>query len=388
MTLSTSLMVEVSSSESETDEEELEPEEVTVAPVLEPVLEPETPKPAIEMVIDETEADLGESKTPEARPMVLPPDDVSMLPPLPQSPVAPSPPRPEEDVEPTTEPTPQPPEAKPRKSKDLDAEKDVRVKLPPPSKSAPKPNNRVSRAPRREKSGVPALDRYLSDSSDEDTATDRFDDDEDDDWDFVEAGDGEDRNGTKGTSYFARGVVDRYRLAVFRKASTPSHRSTGRSFSGVSKASTDTTVESPSPTQRRGRNQGLTFRKHPRQFLRPKSPPSSYSGKSGKSLSQPASATLSPSSSAGLLTPSPSMSSSMAGSHSLKSKESATSVSNQSLSDQSVNGADSGNPDPPSASEATRSDGPEKKNKKLKKYKENAEKVFSLFSSPRQSQPQ
>ncbi|KAK0479594.1 hypothetical protein IW261DRAFT_1564234 [Armillaria novae-zelandiae] len=379
--------VEVSSSESETDEEEFEPEEVTVAPIVEPVLEPETPKPVIEMVIDETEADLGEPKTPEARPMVLPLDDVSMLPPLPQSPVAPSPPRPEEDVEPTPEPTPQPPEAKPRKSKDLDAEKDVRVKLAPP-KPAPKSNNRVSRAPRREKSGVPALDRYFSDGGDEDTATDRFDDDEDDDWDFVEAGDGEDRNGTKGTSYFARGVVDRYRLAVFRKASTPSHRSTGRSFSGVSKASTDTTVESPSPTQRRGRNQGLTFRKHPRQFLRPKSPPSSYSGKSGKSLSQSASATLSASSSAGLLTPSPSMSSSMAGSHSLKSKESATSVGNQSLSDQSVNGADSGNPDPPSASEATRSDGPEKKTKKLKKYKENAEKVFSLFSSPRQPQPQ
>ncbi|KAG7451810.1 kinase-like protein [Guyanagaster necrorhizus] len=382
--------VEVSSSESETDEEELVPEEVL--PVLEPALEPETPKPETEMVFDETEADLGEPKTPEARPMVLAPDDtdVSMLPPLPQSPVGPSPPRPEESVEPTPEPTPQPPDAKARKSKELDAEKDVKVKLAPASKPAPKPNSRVSRAPRREKSGVAALDRYLSDGGDEDTTTDRFDDDEDDDWDFVEAGDGEDRNGTKGTSYFARGVVDRYRLAVFRKASTPSHRSVGRSFSGVSKASTDTstTVESPSPTQRRGRNQGLTFRKHPRQFLRPKSPPSSYSSKSGKSLNPSASATLTASSSAGLLTPSPSMSSSMVGSHSLKSKESATSVGNQSLSDQSVNGADSGNPDPHSASEATRSDGPEKKTKKLKKYKENAERVFSLFSSPRQPQSQ
>ncbi|KAK0450596.1 uncharacterized protein EV420DRAFT_1312313 [Desarmillaria tabescens] len=381
-----SVVIDDEGDESETDEEELEPEEVTS--VIEPVLEPETPKPAADMVTDEAEVDLGEPKTPEARPVLLPADDISMLPPLPQSPVAPSPPRAEEHVEPTPEPTPQPPEAKPRKSKDLDAEKDVRVKLQPPSKPAPKANNRVSRAPRREKSGVPALDRYLSDGGDEDTATDRFDDDEDDDWDFVEAGDGEDRNGTKGTSYFARGVVDRYRLAVFRKASTPSHRSVGRSFSGVSKASTDTTVESPSPTQRRGRNQGLTFRKHPRQFLRPKSPPSSYSGKSGKSMSQSASATLSASSSAGLLTPSPSMSSSMVGSHSLKSKESAASVGNQSLSDQSVNGADSGNPDPLSASEATKSDGPEKKNKKLKKYKENAEKVFSLFSSPRQPQPQ
>jgi serum/glucocorticoid-regulated kinase 2 len=69
--------------------------------------------------------------------------------------------------------------------------------------------------PRRERSGVAALDRGLSDVIDEDEEdiTER----EDDDWDFVEAPGAEDVNGVQGKSLFARGVVDRYRLAVFRK---------------------------------------------------------------------------------------------------------------------------------------------------------------------------
>jgi hypothetical protein len=91
--------------------------------------------------------------------------------------------------------------------------------------------------PRREKSGVPALDRYPDKNAE---ATEK-EDDEDDDWNSAN---GEDHNGTRGTSLFARGVVDRYRLAVFRKALTPS--------------------------QRQGTGAWLTFR---RQFLRPKSPP-------------------------------------------------------------------------------------------------------------------
>jgi len=60
---------------------------------------------------------------------------------------------------------------------------------------------------RREKSGVPALDRDLSDTIDEDGEMTEKEDD-DDDWDFVEAADGEDRNGIQGTSLFARGVVE------------------------------------------------------------------------------------------------------------------------------------------------------------------------------------
>ena len=255
----------------------------------------------------------------------------------------------------------------------------------PPPKAVPSrqtAGNRSSRS-RREKSGVPALDRYLSDAIDEATEAEH----EDDDWDFVEAADGEDRNGTKGTSLFARGVVDRYRLAVFRKASTPTSRPNMgmRSISGVSNASEATVsevTESPSPTRRRGRTPGLTFRKSPRQFLRPKSPPSSFSAKTARSLSQSASTsnTISAASaSTGLLSIAPS----------LKSKESAISVGAQSQSsDQSVNGTSAVFVD---ATDTVRvspqSTGAEHKvkNKKLRRYKHNAEKVFSLFSSPRQA---
>ncbi|KIM47384.1 hypothetical protein M413DRAFT_22065 [Hebeloma cylindrosporum] len=261
------------------------------------------------------------------------------------------------------------------------------------------PANARTARPRKERSGVPALDRYLSDAVDEDTEMTEAERDEDEDWDFIEAADGEDRNGAKGTSLFARGVVDRYRLAVFRKASTPNSRAGQRSFSGMSAGSTATEIESPSPTQRRGRTPGLTFRKHPRQFLRPKSPPpSSFSAKSARSVSASASnsntSTMSAASaaSAALLTPSLSVgSSTFALPHSLKSKESATSVGAQSHSSgQSGNGqsavfvemTDTIRTSPPQVN--GREPKPPK-SKKLKKYKNNAEKVFSLFSSPRQT---
>ena len=269
----------------------------------------------------------------------------------------------------------------------------------PPTKAVPPRQPTANRAGRnrREKSGVFALDRYLSDAIDEATEAER--DEEDDDWDFVEAADGEDRNGTKGTSLFARGVVDRYRLAVFR---IPTSRSGMRSVSGMSNASGSTVVsemtESPSPSQRRGRTPGLTFRKNPRQFLRPKSPPSSFSAKTARSLSHSAASssilsTASPSSSGGrLLSASHSVGSSFALSPSLKSKESAMSVGAQSQSsDQSVNGTTSavfvdaadtirGHPQL-----TTKGAEHKVKNKKLRRYKHNAEKVFSLFSSPRQA---
>ena len=255
---------------------------------------------------------------------------------------------------------------------------------------------------RKEKSGVFALDRYLSDTA-IDEATEAERDDEDDDWDFVEAADGEDRNGTKGPSLFARGVVDRYRLAVFRKASITTSRPGMRSTSGKSNVSGTTAVsemtESPSPSQRRGRTPGLSFRKNPRQFLRPKSPPSSFSAKTARSLSQSASSsniisTTSTSSSGGarLISASHSVGSTFALSPSLKSKESAMSVGAQSQSsDQSVNGATSvvfvDAADTIRGSPQLTSKGAEHKvkNKKLRRYKHNAEKVFSLFSSPRQA---
>lgn len=395
-----SVLIDEDDEEDGSEEESEEDEEADLLAALEAVKA--TPPDSI------VEEDTPEPKTPEARPASLPEPSIDTLPPLP-----------DEDTDTILElaepevvtPVRETEEPKSRRSKDL----------PPPGPSEPEPPSlpekeakpkvtAVLKAPiprpapnrgtrsRREKSGVPALDRYLSDAiEDTEGATER-EEEEDDDWDFVEAADGEDRNGAKGTSLFARGVVDRYRLAVFRKASTPSQRSAPRSFSGMSKNSDATVAESsdsPSPSQRRGRapGSGLTFRKHPRQFLRPKSPPpSSFSSKSSgtaKSFNHSTSNTLSAASSSGLLTPSPSFGSSLPVSPSLKSKESAISVGTQSLSsDQSGNG-DSGTAEvvqrPADTIKGSPVEEPEKlKNKKLKKYKENAEKVFSLFSSPRQ----
>jgi hypothetical protein len=65
---------------------------------------------------------------------------------------------------------------------------------PPPkvNTSSRQPAASVNRTGRnwREKSGVLALDRYLSDAIDEDTEAIEAERDEDDDWDFVEAADG------------------------------------------------------------------------------------------------------------------------------------------------------------------------------------------------------
>lgn len=161
---------------------------------------------------------------------------------------------------------------------------------------------------RRERSGVPALDKDLPEDTEagEDTeAVGRYDDDEDDDWDFIDAVDGEDRNGAKGTSLFARGVVDRYRLAVFsRKASTPSkilaasagvdgvrppsqrqsrHQGQQQQRTTLSKMSPKSNLNANGNSEKRGRS-ALAFTRGPRQFLQPKnantSPPVSLgSGK-------------------------------------------------------------------------------------------------------------
>ncbi|KAL0951951.1 hypothetical protein HGRIS_008602 [Hohenbuehelia grisea] len=345
--------------------------------------------------------EVPEPKTPEARPHALP--EIEQPPKTPEPPAAElQEEKPRPDVtEPEAKPRPSAEHARPQTPESPVApapvEKDAKPKVVHAGKPATRPVPARQHRQRREKSGVPALDRYLSDAIDEDEEATERDDDEDDDWDFIEAVDGEDRNGTKGTSLFARGVVDRYRLAVFRKASIPSQRASQRSVSGTSQASETTVGEgsSPSPSQRRGRAP-LTFRKHPRQFLRAKSPgppPSSFSSKSSltaKSLARSGSATLSAAStqsSNGLLTPSTSMAGSLA-SPSLKSKESAASVGNHSLSS-SQSGGENGQSDAPHPQGTVKGtpptpDEPEKqKNRKLKKYKENAEKVFSIFSSPR-----
>ncbi|KAG6884685.1 hypothetical protein C0993_008936 [Termitomyces sp. T159_Od127] len=398
------------------------------------IFEPIETTPLIGDVIPEdVNAEIQEPKTPEARPVVVSEvihEDIFALSPK-EIPLAPTP----SEIEPSTvdtleepaesaeqflpagesKPVEEPRPEEPRPLEEPNLRKSKELPTPGPEETIPptvpdkevkeiketktKPTFLTKSAAvrgiaklggrsRREKSGVPALDRYLSDGGDETEVTER-EEDEDDDWDFIDAVDGEDRNGAKGTSLFARGVVDRYKLAVFRIASTPSHQRSGpRSFSGMSKNSETNTsepVDSPSPSQRRGRTP-LNFRRHPGQFLRAKSPgvpPSTFSTKSSGTAKSFASASNSlsyTSSTGGLLTPSPSTS------HSLKSKESVLSVGEQSLSsDQS--GPGEGTVEAPGEmirSKPLMGELEKQKNRKLKKYKENAEKVFSLFSSPRQ----
>jgi len=314
-----------------------------------------------------------EPKTPEARPAALPP--VVEI-------ASPEPFRPSEEViETLAEEVKEEPTVIQRKSKELSG---AVPEVPPPV--PPKPlrqqiSTKTAR-PRKERSGVPALDRYLSDTIDEDaeaTEAER----EDDDWDFIEAGDGEDRNGAKGKSLFARGVVDKYKLKVFGKNSTPTSRAGQRVASGMSTASQSTTADSPSPSQRRGRTP-LTFRKHPRQFLRAKSPPS-FTNKSATPSRTPSASNGN--SIAGFFTSSPSMSTNtFTNPPSLKSKESTTSVGGQSQSSDQSNGRSTVFVEAADAIQVSPQGNKHRGKLKLRKYKNNAEKVLSLFSSPRQSQ--
>jgi serum/glucocorticoid-regulated kinase 2 len=342
--------VEVKEEEMEQEEiEEGEPEDILCQEIaLEP---PELDKASADDTLNEetvetTTSEVAESsehKTPEARPTSLPetgPEDmndvtVEDLPPSPPS----------KDI---------PPEVT-----EVETEEEEAPPLPP---KAQRPNNARAVRSRREKSGIPALDRYLSDTIDEDEAVTEREEDEDD-WDLVEAGLGEDRNGARGTSLFARGVVDKYRLAVvFRKASSPSYRPAPRSFSAMSKDSTATDRDLPSPESRR---RGRLLRKSPREFLQPKSPK-----KSGPK-SPPA-------------TPSSSLPTTSEIPHSLKTKESAISVGFS--SDNSANGElDSSGQMDTIRVPRPQEDHPKHKTKKLQRYREGAEKMLSLFASPRQS---
>ena len=387
------------------DEEDEEDEESVSGPSLDDILPDEVstdtaPKEDVEGL--SAPEDLGEPKTPEARPAALPAEPEPTPTPVPVPAPAPAP------AEPAAPAVPQKPEATPRSSHEA---KEDAVPAPIVSaaeaaaaaaakrtaedenvKTAPKTRPTKLTRNRREKSGIPALDKDLPDTATEDEGpTEREDED---DWDFVEAGGllVEERNGAKATSLFARGVVDRYKLAVFRK-STP-RRNGPRSVSGISmesdlNGSDPAASPTPSDKHRRGRTPGLTFRKHPKQFLRQKSPPPSSRSAKSFTASASASATLSAVStvsSAGLLTPSPSQT---AMTPSLKSKESAISVGAPSeSSDPSVNGDPAvdtikGSPVPQLNGDRDRDEEKQQKNKVLKKYKEGAEKVLSIFQSPR-----
>jgi hypothetical protein len=142
--------------------------------------------------------------------------------------------------------------------------------------SSPKPHGQRSNRQRnrREKSGVPALDRDLSDANDEDEVRAECDE-EDEDWDFLDAY-GEDRNRARGNNLSARGAIDRYRLAVFRKGSTPSRVGPGATGDSERQFAAIDGPNSPSPIakERRGLIGALPFRRAPKTFLRPQSPPS------------------------------------------------------------------------------------------------------------------
>ncbi|KIJ13756.1 hypothetical protein PAXINDRAFT_80186 [Paxillus involutus ATCC 200175] len=386
------------SGEEESDEEDIPSILTDVIDI--PAQQAEQAEVVTESPVAEEETVEVEPKTPEARPLALPEE---AHPPAEEKVATPVEPTPVVDISSTPRisketPAPVVPVSLPKEPAPPLPAKDPKPKAAKPPVSS-KSTVRNTRG-RREKSGVPALDRFLSDDVEgEGDLTEK--EEEDDDWDFIEA-DGEDRNGTKGTtSLFARGVVDRYRLAVFRKASTPSQRVGGRSFSGLSKESDLHAADPVSPTpseKRRGRAPGLKFRKTP-QFLKGKSPPSSFSAKSAPIAKTPTpstaatTATISSMSSNGLLTPSVSAASTMPMSPSLRSKESALSVGNQSQSSDQSNGetaelpsSHSASPEARKVSSTPHTEEPEKlRNKKLKKYKENAEKVLSLFASPRQS---
>lgn len=340
----------------------------------------------------DTVEEVPEPKTPEARPATLPEEPAATVPEVESKPEVQ-----ETEIQPLTVDTAVPSSIEaPTPATVASAESTAVTEVTPVTEEKP-PRPPPKQRNRREKSGIPALDRALAAIPDDEGAiTER---EEEDDWDIVETNVNEERNGAKGTSLFARGVVDRYRLAVFRK-STPK-RSGSRNFSGMSldsEVAGSEVSDSPTPSekQRRGRNPGLTFRRHPKQFLRAKSPPSSRSkdtpstrSKDSKSLSHSASATLSAStfSSAGLLTPSPSIGgSTIPITPSLKSKESAMSVGSPSESSgQSMNGdlRHPGGDTVKGGSVVSPAEEEKQKSKGLKKYKEGAEKVLSIFQSPR-----
>lgn len=247
--------------------------------------------------------------------------------------------------------------------------KEAELEKAPVTKPAPPKPAKAGKG-RREKSGVQALDKHLEG---DDAGADR--EEEDDDWDFIEADGGEDRNGKQATSLFARGVVDKYKLAVFRKASTPSQLPP-RSASGISTATGDSDMPgTPSPSQRRGRNSGPLFRKSPRAFGKTSSkstPPSSFSSKSALQASQ-SSATN------GTTTPT-----TLAESPSLRSRESRSGMSSSSETGETSPSDGVSTVAPQQPSRATSPDMKTKSGQKLKKYKEKMlGSIFSGASSPR-----
>ncbi|QRV94769.1 Serine/threonine-protein kinase [Ceratobasidium sp. AG-Ba] len=270
-------------------------EATTPGPTTTTLPEPASPKtPTAEVPTPEAQPE----RQPEPEPAVVAPvpssPKLSELPPLPAE-------RPGELVEPPVSPTP-------TISPAVASGAATTATQPPRTKQ------------KREKSGIPALDRHI----DEDTEAE-------DDWDLIEKPNGEEAaayngrtgaGGKQGNSLFARGVVDRYRLAVFnRKQSTPGLRNQRAPHAVDTNVTADQAgLASPtaSETKRRGRSGGLNIRKSTNKFLRARSPPATISANSNASSSRAQLPTLSSTMSAatgrsamnngsGLLSPAPSV---------------------------------------------------------------------------------
>ena len=179
-----------------------------------------------------------------------------------------------------------------------------------PSVSPGLPRPRLpSQQHHRQRSGIPALDRGLP----SDIEAEEDEDDEDDDWDLVEKprdGRGE-HNGSRGTTLFARGVVDRYRLGVLKKKESRasglsgSGMSTPRSVSAATLSTSNSSMtigndSSSSPSESRIRR-GLTF-KSSKFKVRPKTATSHSYATASKAppTSQAPSSSSNPNSSASL----------------------------------------------------------------------------------------
>ena len=355
----------------EDDEYEEDEEDVSISksPVSEVIKDQESALVDSEDQALETETEEereAQPRTPEARPTTLlaevPPEE-------PKPPVEPA--QPAETTEPSA-PAKRPSVEIPRPSIDSQrseiSSKSGKPPIPPKSSNVPRPSKSTGK--RREKSGIAALDKNIGDGVDE--LTER----EEDEWDFVEAGEEEERNGAKGASLFARGVVDRYRLVVFRK-STPSRHGNRTSKASGAKA----VSPSPSEKQNRGRTP-LSFRN--KKNL--KTPPASFSSRTSGTSKQH---TLNHSNSTGFSSAGASSaalnqtSATSTAAPSLKSKQSAMSMTSPSESDASPND-ETTRPsvlggEPPVRKPVSKSPRDERKKKKLK----GAEKVFSIFSPQR-----
>jgi len=352
----------------------------------------------ISTVASEHDEPTPEPKTPEARPAALP----SSTPPAKRSPLALKPELPPVDT--TIKPV-SVADATPRASEDIP----IPASKPPTSpvkavakaaaaastgpgihhkelKKASVPKSHGQRSSRqrnrREKSGIPEFDGDTNDEDDVRTAHDEGEDD----WDFIEA-DGEESYGVRAPSLFSRGVVDRYKLSVFRKGSTPSRTGTGES-AGLSPTLNGPSSPSPTAKVRRGRTGALPFRRTPKSFLRAKSPPSTSSRSSkspGKLLTMSDHRTSATTSTVS----SPQSVRNMLGQPSLKSKVSTVSVESPGSSSGASTNGDARVASDADVIETVRvphvhADENEKHHhKNNKKLKRGAEKMLSLFGSPR-----